>query len=39
MFQYPLLEPYDWFWRLDSDSFILGPLAFDPFRRMVTPKP
>ena len=35
MFRYPLLAAYDWFWRLDSDSFILGPLSFDPFRRMA----
>jgi hypothetical protein len=35
MFGYPLLKPYDWFWRLDSDSFILGPLTHDPFRRMA----
>lgn len=26
MFNYPLLERYKWFWRLDSDSFILGPV-------------
>jgi nitroreductase len=35
MFGYPMLQDYDWFWRLDSDSFILGPLDQDPFRRMA----
>ena len=35
MFNYPLLAPYDWFWRLDSDSFLLAPLTHDPFRRML----
>ena len=35
MFNYPLLEPYDWFWRLDSDSFILRPITVDPFRRLL----
>ena len=35
MFGYPMLADYQWFWRLDSDSFILGPLDQDPFRRMA----
>eukprot|EP00960_Hanusia_phi_P070822 767408-Hanusia_phi.AAC.4 len=34
MFNYPLLEPYEWFWRLDSDSFILGRIREDPFKVM-----
>uniref|UniRef100_A0A6U6D8H0 Uncharacterized protein n=1 Tax=Guillardia theta TaxID=55529 RepID=A0A6U6D8H0_GUITH len=34
MFNYPLLEPYEWFLRLDSDSFILGRIREDPFKVM-----
>ena len=34
MFSYPLLADYKWFWRLDSDSFILERIKKDPFAKM-----
>lgn len=26
---------YDWYWRLDSDSYMLSPIPYDPFERMA----
>lgn len=31
----PRLAKYDWYWRLDSDSYILGPIQTDPFEHMA----
>jgi hypothetical protein len=28
------LLKYDWYWRLDSDSYIYSPISYDPFERM-----
>ena len=33
--RYALLADYDWFWRLDSDSFLLARPAADPFARLA----
>lgn len=35
IYQHPELQQYDWYWRLDSDSYILSPLAYDPFEKMA----
>ena len=32
----PRLQKYDYYWRLDSDSYIYSPIAYDPFERMET---
>lgn len=34
MFNYPLLAQYEWWMRMDSDSFLLGDVQVDPFARM-----
>ncbi len=31
VFQHPALDPYDYFCRLDTDSFILAPVVYDLF--------
>jgi len=30
----PILSDYDWYWRLDTDSFILSDISYDIFRFM-----
>jgi alpha 1,2-mannosyltransferase len=35
MYRHPSLAQYDWYWRLDSDSYILSPVEYDPFQRMA----
>jgi hypothetical protein len=30
----PRLAEYDYYWRLDSDSYLYSPIDFDPFERM-----
>jgi hypothetical protein len=34
IFNHKLLQKYDWIWRLDSDSYILNPIDYDPFEYM-----
>lgn len=34
IFKNKILEDYDWVWRLDSDSFILNHISYDPFQYM-----
>lgn len=34
IFQHPALKGYDWYWRLDTDSFLMGKVNYDPFRYM-----
>lgn len=34
IFNCKFLEKYDWIWRLDSDSYILKPINYDPFAYM-----
>jgi len=34
VFQHPALRMYNWYWRLDSDSFILGKINYDIFQYM-----
>jgi len=29
------LLKYDWYWRLDSDSYLLAPIDYDPFEKMA----
>ena len=29
------LAKYEWYWRLDSDSYLLSPIDYDPFERMA----
>ena len=31
----PRLLKYDWYWRLDSDSYLLAPIDYDPFDHMA----
>lgn len=31
---HPSLKGYDWYWRLDTDSFLLGKINYDVFRFM-----
>ena len=31
----PRLLKYDWYWRLDSDSYLLSPINYDPFDYMA----
>jgi len=35
IYKHPALLQYDWYWRLDSDSFILSPIKYDVFQRMA----
>ncbi|KAK3246964.1 hypothetical protein CYMTET_43520 [Cymbomonas tetramitiformis] len=35
MFRQPVLQDFDWYMRLDTDSFILAPVAEDPFLHMA----
>jgi hypothetical protein len=32
VFEHPALRGYDWYWRLDTDSFILNRVDYDVFR-------
>lgn len=32
----PRLSKYDYYWRLDSDSYLFSPINYDPFERMRT---
>lgn len=32
---YPLLEEYQYYWRLDDDCFLHGELNFDPFEKLA----
>lgn len=34
VYSHPALECYDWYWRLDTDSFLLGEVRYDPFEFM-----
>jgi len=34
IFQHPALKDYDWYWRLDTDSFLLDKIDYDIFRFM-----
>ena len=34
VFALDILAPYDYYMRLDSDSFLIGPVTFDVFERM-----
>ena len=34
VFSHPALRPYTYVWRLDTDSFLLGEAAADPFAQM-----
>lgn len=36
IFKHPALSSYDWYLRLDTDSFILSKINFDPFQKMRT---
>ena len=36
LFKQPVLEKYDWYMRLDTDSFLLEPYAKDPFAHTVS---
>eukprot|EP01059_Diplonema_ambulator_P029952 TRINITY_DN499_c0_g1_i12.p1 TRINITY_DN499_c0_g1~~TRINITY_DN499_c0_g1_i12.p1 ORF type:complete len:638 (+),score=180.87 TRINITY_DN499_c0_g1_i12:1203-3116(+) len=36
--QYTFLKQYDYYWRLDTDSWIREPVLVDPFRHMVVKK-
>jgi hypothetical protein len=33
-FHHPSLKEYDWYWRFDTDSFLLGKIDYDVFRFM-----
>ena len=33
VFAQDILAPYDYFWRMDSDSYIIGPMAIDPLEK------
>lgn len=35
IFMQEFLNKYDWYLRLDTDSFILAPISFDPFEKMA----
>lgn len=35
LYKHESLLQYDWYWRLDSDSFILSEISYDPFDVMV----
>ena len=32
--KHPVLKEYDWYWRLDTDSFLLGEISYDVFSFM-----
>lgn len=32
----PRLSKYDYYWRLDSDSYLFSPINYDPFEKMRT---
>lgn len=34
IYQHPSLQGYDWYWRLDTDSFLRGRIDYDLFRHM-----
>ncbi len=34
IFVHPALQPFDYYWRFDDDSFLLKPVNFDPFAKM-----
>jgi hypothetical protein len=34
IFRHPSLKDYDWYWRLDTDSFLLNKIDYDVFRFM-----
>eukprot|EP01064_Diplonema_japonicum_P038277 TRINITY_DN9200_c1_g1_i1.p1 TRINITY_DN9200_c1_g1~~TRINITY_DN9200_c1_g1_i1.p1 ORF type:complete len:548 (+),score=42.16 TRINITY_DN9200_c1_g1_i1:60-1646(+) len=34
----PILQQYDWFWRVDDDVFYYCPITFDPFVSMIAKK-
>jgi hypothetical protein len=34
IFRHPAMQEYDYYWRFDTDSFLLSPLPFDIFRYM-----
>jgi alpha 1,2-mannosyltransferase len=34
IFRLDVMQDYDWYWRVDTDSYILEPLATDPFATM-----
>lgn len=36
IYKHPSLLQYDYYWRLDSDSYILSHIDYDPFDHMVT---
>lgn len=36
LYDHPVLAPYDYYWRFDDDSFLLSPIAYDPFEFMHT---
>uniref|UniRef100_A0A7S4PF26 Protein O-GlcNAc transferase n=1 Tax=Guillardia theta TaxID=55529 RepID=A0A7S4PF26_GUITH len=38
MFYLDVLQPFDYYWRLDADSFLLSPIPFDVFDRMARDK-
>lgn len=35
IFQHPALQDYDWYWRLDTDSFLLQRVGYDVFAAMA----
>jgi len=35
IYTHPKLLKYDWYWRLDSDSYLLAPIEYDPFEHMA----
>ena len=34
VFAQDILAPYDFLWRMDSDSYIIGPMAIDPLEKL-----
>lgn len=36
IFLHPALREYDWYWRLDTDSFLRGRVSYDVFDHMTT---
>jgi mannosyltransferase len=35
IFHEPAMDPFDYYWRLDTDSFLLSPFMYDPFVEMA----
>ncbi|MDP6671139.1 MAG: hypothetical protein QGI60_04980, partial [archaeon] len=35
IYQQPALREYDWYWRFDTDSFLLGKVDYDVFKFMA----